>query len=86
MKDVSIKQLEDPESTSAGKDGISYNIKEMEGIRDLGSERADVLRQISFGAQVASMQPPVHVESGRSQTIFLPPRWRSPVWLLELWS
>ena len=53
-----------------GKDGILYNIKETEGIRDLGSERADTLRWISFGAQVASMQPPVHVESGRLSHAF----------------
>ena len=34
-KNVSIKQSENPESTSVRKDEISYNIKETEGIRDL---------------------------------------------------
>ena len=53
MKNVSIKQSEDPESASAGKDGISYDKREIEGIRDLRSEKVDMLRWISFGAWVA---------------------------------
>ena len=56
----------------------------MEGIRDLGSERADMLSQISFGAQVGAMQPPSCVESWRSLPIFL--TLKNPlVWFPELW-
>ena len=59
--------------------------KVMEGIRDLGSERADALSWISFGAQVGVMQPPSCVDSQRSLPILLNPK-NPPVWFPELWS
>ena len=70
-KVVSIKQSEEPESTNVEKAGIVYEAKVMEDIRDIGSERADTLRQISFGAQVGATQPSSCAESWRSLPIFL---------------
>ena len=48
-KFMSIKQLEELESTNTEKARMVYKAKVMEGIRDLGSERVDALRWISLG-------------------------------------
>ena len=69
-KFVSMKQLEEPESTNMEKAGMVSETKVTEGIRDLGSEKADV-SQISLGAQVGATQPPSCAESWRSLHIFL---------------
>ena len=58
----STKQWVEPESTKAEIMGVLNNSREMEGMRALGSERADTLRQISKGAQSVSMQSPGCVE------------------------
>ena len=66
------------------KAGIVCEVKVMEGIRDLGLERADMLRQISFCAQVGATQPPSCTKSWRSLSIFLTPK-NPLVWFPELW-
>ena len=81
----SIKQSEEQESTNTEKAGIVYEAKVMEGIRDLGSEGADVLRQISLDVQVGETQPSSCAESWRSLSIFLTLK-NPPVWFPELWS
>ena len=67
----STKQWVEPKSTNAETAGILRVSKVMEGMRELGSERADVLRQISIGAQSVSMQSPGCVEYWRLWTSFL---------------
>ena len=83
-KGHAIKQLEDPESTNTEKAGMGYEAKVMEGIRDLGLERVDMLRWISLGAQVGVTQSPSCVESQRSLPIFLTLK-NLLVWFPELW-
>ena len=56
-KVVSIKQSKEPESTNTEKAGMVYEAKVTEGIRDLGLERVDALRQISLDTQVTSDNP-----------------------------
>ena len=75
--------MEEPESTNTEKVEIGYEAKVMEDIRDLGSERVDVLRWIFLDAQVGTMQPSSHAESQRSLSIFLISK-NPPVWFLEL--
>ena len=83
-KFMSMKQLEELESTNVEKAGIIYEAKVTEGIRDLALERVDVLRRISVGAQVGAMKPPSCVESQRLLSIFL--TLKNPlIWFLELW-
>ena len=67
----SIKQWVEPESTNAETAGILRVSKVMEGMRELGSERVDMLRWISIGAQLGSMQSPGCAEDCRLQTSFL---------------
>ena len=81
---VFIKQSEELESTNVEKVGMVYEAKVTEGIRDLGSERADALRWISLGAQVGVMQSPSCVESQKSLPIFLTLK-NPPVWFPEMW-
>jgi len=58
-----MKQWLESESMRAETGGIATgDIMETEGIRELGSERADTLRHNSIGAQSESMQPPACVE------------------------
>ena len=66
-----MKQWLEPESTRAEIGGTSRDVMVMEGIRELGSERADALSLNSFGAQSESMQPPACVELWESLSIFL---------------
>ena len=54
----STKQWMEPKSTNAETAGILRVSKVMEGMRELGSERVDMLRWISIGAQLGSMQSP----------------------------
>ena len=73
-----MKQWLEPESTRAEIGGISRDVMVTEGIRELGSERADTLSLNSCGAQSESMQPPVCVELWESLVIFLTPQqWKS---------
>ena len=58
-------------------EGISRDIMVMEGIREFGLERADMLSLNSLGAQLESMQPPACAESWELLTIFLIPHSRS---------
>ena len=59
----------------------------MEGIRELGLERADVLSLNSLGAQSESTQPPDCAELWESLIIFLTPQQReSQPWPLWPWS
>ena len=60
-------------------------VKVTEDMRNVGSERADALRQISLGAQVESRQSPGHAEFQRMLPICLTPK-NPPVWFLEFWS
>ena len=55
----------------SGMEGISRDVMVMEGIREFGSERADVLSLNSCGAQSQSMQPPVCAELWELLIIFL---------------
>ena len=66
----STKQWVEPKSTNAETAGILRVSKVMEGMRELGSERADVLRQISIGAQSVSTQSPGCVEYWGLETSF----------------
>ena len=66
-----MKQWLELESTRVGTGGISRDIMVMEGIRELGSERADTLSLDSFGAQSESMQPPACAELWELLSIFL---------------
>ena len=67
----STKQWMEPESTNAETTGVLRVSKVTEGMRELGSERVDMLRQISIGAQSVSMQSPGCVEYCGLQTSFL---------------
>ena len=69
---ASIKQCVEPESTSALK-GPAMAGDMMGRIRELGSERADALRQNSVGTSPSSMQSPVSAESWRLLPIFSSP-------------
>ena len=66
----STKQWVEPESTNAETAGILRVSKVTEGMRELGSERVDMLRWISIGAQSGSMQSPGCAEDCRLQTSF----------------
>ena len=59
------------ESTSVKTGGMLRDVMVMEGIRELGSERADTLSLNSCGAQLESMQPPVCVKLWELLIIFL---------------
>ena len=65
-----MKQWLEPESMRVETEGISRDIMVMEGIRELGLERADTLSLNSFGAQLESMQPPACAELWESPSIF----------------
>ena len=82
-----MKQWLEPESTRAEIGGILRDVMVMEGIRELGSERADMLSLNSFGAQSESMQPPDCAELWESLIMFLTlQRWESRPWPLWPWS
>src|SRR6267154_2348486 len=71
MKLVSMKQCDDPESTRAGNDDMSeYVAMETDGMRALGSERADALSLTSLIAQSGTMQPPSCARSRGPHSIF----------------
>ena len=74
----STKQWLEPESTRAEMEGISRDVMVTEGIRELGSERVDVLSLNSCGAQPESMQPPVCAELWESLIIFLTLQQQEP--------
>ena len=69
-KAESTKQWAEPESTKAETMGVLNDSREMEGMRVLGSERVDALRQISMRAQSESTQSPGCVEVCGLQTSF----------------
>ena len=73
-KTESTKQSIEPESTNAETVGILYDSRTMAGIREFGSERADMLRWISKGAKSESTQSPGCVESWGLQTSVLTPK------------
>jgi len=72
-----MKQWLEPESTRAETGGIATgDVMETEGIRELGSERADALRRNSVGAQSESTQPPDCAEFWELLSNFLTPQQR----------
>ena len=54
--------------------GVAIDIIVTEGIRELGSERADMLRRNSVGAQSESTQPPDCAEFWELLSNFLTPQ------------
>jgi len=69
-----MKQWLEPESTRADTGGVMREIMVMEGMREFGSERVDVLRCNSLGAQSESTQPPECAEFWELLTNFLTPQ------------
>ena len=82
-----MKQWLEPESTRVETGGIATgDIIEMEGIRELGSERADTLRHNSIGAQLESTQPPACAEFWELLSNFLTPQqWELWPWQRRPW-
>ena len=67
----SMKQWLELESTRADTGGITREVMVTEGMREFGSERVDMLRHNSLGAQLESTQPPECVEFWELLTNFL---------------
>jgi len=61
---------------------VTGDVIVMEGIRELGSERADALRRNSVGAQSESTQPPDCAEFWELLSNFLTPQQRES-WLWQ---
>jgi len=84
-----MKQWLEPESMRAVTGGVvTGDVMEMEGIRELGSERADTLRCNSVSAQSESMQPPDCVEFWELLSNFnflTPQQWESRPWQRGPW-
>ena len=73
----STKQWLELESTRVKTEGISRDVMVMGGMRELGSERVDMLSINSCGAQLESMQPPACAKLWESLIIFLTPQQES---------